>query len=117
MSAATFLLAFFVVAVVAAPTVSNFDPDPKVASYISLLIFAFCGAWPTLVVFLMNARRYYLSWGAVAVGGLTSGLGFVAGLATVYYHHIFLGSLGLGFLVAMSIAGFWPVAFGYKRTG
>ena len=116
MSAATFLIAFFAVAVVAAPTVSNFDPDPKVA-YMSLLIFAFCGAWPSLVVFLVNARKYYLSWGAVVICGLIAGFGFVAGLATVYYHHIFLGSIALGFLLAMSIAGFWPVAFGYKLNG
>lgn len=116
MSAAAFILAFFMAAIVAAPTVSNFDPQPRV-EYIYLLVFAFCGAWPCLVVFLMNARRYHISWGAVIACGLLSGLGFVAGLATVYVHHNFLGSVGLGFALAMSIAGFWPVAFGYKLTG
>lgn len=115
MSAATFLVAFFAVAIAAAPTVSNLDPEARVA-YISLLISAFVGAWPALVVFLTSARKYYLSWVAVVVCGLISGLGFVAGLASVYYHHIFLGSVGLGFLLAMSIAGFWPVAFGYKLS-
>jgi hypothetical protein len=116
MSAGAFFIAFFAVAVIAAPTVSNFDPEPRVA-YISLLIFAFCGAWPALMVFLTNARRYHLSWVAVVVCGLTSGLGFVAGLATVYFHHSFLASVGLGFMVAMSIAAIWPVAFGYKLDG
>ena len=116
MSAGTFLVAFVAVAIAAAPTVSNFDADPRVA-YITLLVFAFFGAWPSLVVFITSARRYYLSWVAVLVCGLMSGLGFVAGLATVYVHHSFLASAGLGFIVAMSIAAYWPVAFGYKLDG
>lgn len=116
MSAVTFLVTFFAVAVVAGPTVSNLDPAPKVA-YLSLLIFAFFGAWPSLVVFLTSARKYYLTWIAVVVCGLVCGLGFVAGLASVYVHHSFIASVGLGFVVAMSIAAYWPVAFGYKASG
>lgn len=116
MSALTFLITFFAVAVVVGPTVSNLDPAPKVA-YFSLLIFAFFGGWPLLVVFLTSARRYHLTWIAVVVCGLVSGLAFVAGLASVYVHHSFIASLGLGFVVAMSIAAYWPVAFGYKLNG
>ena len=116
MSAGTFLIAFVAVAIMAAPTISNFDPEPRVA-YISVLIFAFFGAWPSLAVFLTSARRYYLSWAAKFVCGLISGLGFVAGLATVYVHHSFLASVALGFIVAMAIAAYWPVAFGYKLDG
>ena len=116
MSVATFLIAFLAVAIVTAPTVSNFDPEPRVA-YISLLIFAFFGAWPSFAVFLTSARRYYLTWIAVLVCGLLSGLGLVAGLATVYVHHSFVASVGLGFIMAMSIAAYLPVAFGYKLSG
>lgn len=116
MSASTFLITFFAVALAAAPTVSNFDPEPKVA-YISLLIFAFCGAWPAFAVFLTSARKYYLTWVAVVVCGLLSGLGFVAGLATVYVHHSFVASIVLGFVVTLSMAAYLPVVFGYKLDG
>lgn len=116
MSAVTFLVTFFAVAVVVGPTISNLDPAPKVA-YLSLLIFAFFGAGPSLAVFLTSARRYHLTWIAVVVCGLLSGLGLVAGLASVYVHHSFWASVGLGFVVAMSIAAYLPVAFGIKLDG
>lgn len=116
MFAVTFLVSFFAVAVIVGPTVSNLDPVPKVA-YLSLLIFTFFGAWPSLVVFLTAARKYYLTWIAVVVSGLLSGLGLVAGLATVYVHHSFIASVGVAFVVAISMAAYLPVVFGYKVDG